>query len=119
MSNYKVALAPSRFLAAFVLAGAGATIALLMVLPLEPLPRALVVVWVGLAAPRAMRENVARVVDLASVVDGSFVAPWLTIIRWRPEGAWFDRTIVVLPDMLPADAFRELRLRLRWDRISR
>jgi hypothetical protein len=45
---------------------------------------------------------------------GSFVAPWLTIVRWRPEGARFDRTIPVFPDMLDADAFRRLRVLLRW-----
>ena len=45
---------------------------------------------------------------------GCFVAPWLTIVRWRPEGARFDRTIVVLPDMIEAEAFRRLRVLLRW-----
>ena len=48
------------------------------------------------------------------VQDGSFVAPWLTIVRWRPEGARFDRTFVVLPDMVNAEDFRRLRVLLRW-----
>ena len=48
------------------------------------------------------------------VRDGSFVAPWLTIIHWRPAGCRFDRTIVVLPDMLAPDDFRRLRVLLRW-----
>lgn len=46
--------------------------------------------------------------------DGSFVAPWLTIVRWRPVGARFDRTVLILPDMVDAEAFRRLRVRLRW-----
>ena len=46
--------------------------------------------------------------------DGSFVAPWLTIIRWRPHDAYFDRAILLLPDMLPADDFRRMRVMLRW-----
>jgi len=46
--------------------------------------------------------------------DGSFVAPWLTIIRWRPCDAHFDRAILLLPDMLPADDFRRMRVMLRW-----
>jgi hypothetical protein len=54
----------------------------------------------------AWRHGVAR--------DGSFVAPWLTIVRWRPEGARLDRTILILPDMLGEDAFRALRVLLRW-----
>jgi len=44
----------------------------------------------------------------------SFVAPWLTVVRWRPEGARFDRTFVVLPDMADADAFRRMRVLLKW-----
>ena len=46
--------------------------------------------------------------------DGSFVAPWLTLVRWRPEGARFDRSIVVVPGMLPEEDFRRLRVLLRW-----
>ena len=46
--------------------------------------------------------------------DGSFVAPWLTIIRWRAQGGRFDRTLVILPDMVPAEDFRRLRVMLRW-----
>ena len=46
--------------------------------------------------------------------DGSFVAPWLTIVHWRPEGARFDRTLLVLPDMIAPEDFRRLRVLLRW-----
>lgn len=44
---------------------------------------------------------------------GSFVAPWLTIVRWRPDGAWRDRTVPVLPGMLDGETFRRLRVVLR------
>jgi len=43
-----------------------------------------------------------------------FVAPWLTIVRWRPPGARFDRTVMVLPGMLTDDCFRRLRVLLRF-----
>jgi hypothetical protein len=46
--------------------------------------------------------------------DGSLVAPWLTIVRFRPHGARMDSTFVILPDMLAAQSFRELRVLLRW-----
>jgi toxin CptA len=70
--------------------------------------------------------------------DGSFVAPWLTIVCWRacaqrPERAQrfdpmdrldraqrfnpierLDRTVLILPDMLDRESFRRLRVRLRW-----
>jgi hypothetical protein len=45
---------------------------------------------------------------------GSFVAPWLTVVRWRPRGARFDRAILVLPGMAPQDELRALRVVLRW-----
>jgi len=31
-----------------------------------------------------------------------------------PDGARFDRTILVAPDAVEADAFRRLRVLLRW-----
>lgn len=49
-----------------------------------------------------------------AVRPGSFVAPWLTVVRWRAEGGWRDRTILLLPDMVEAEAFRRLRVLLRW-----
>jgi hypothetical protein len=45
---------------------------------------------------------------------GSFVAPWLTVVRWRPAGARRDHTVAVLPDMVAAEEFRRLRVLLRW-----
>lgn len=45
---------------------------------------------------------------------GSFVAPWLVVVRWRPEGARFTRTVLVPPDAVEPDAFRRLRVLLRW-----
>lgn len=44
---------------------------------------------------------------------GSFVAPWLTIVRWRAPGARFDRTVLIAPGMVHREAFRRLRVRLR------
>ena len=48
------------------------------------------------------------------IVDGSFVAPWLTIIHWRANGARFTRTLVVMPDAVDPEPFRALRVLLRW-----
>ena len=48
------------------------------------------------------------------VRDGSFVMPWLTIIRWRPEGKRLDRTLLLLPDMANAQDLRKIRVFLRW-----
>jgi hypothetical protein len=100
------------------------------------------VLWIGFAAldahrtvalhrgPRGVRafflDERAIEVELADgtfrsgeVRDGSFVAPWLTIVRWRPLGTRCDRSIVVLPDMLPRDDFRALRVLLRMGKNPR
>jgi hypothetical protein len=46
---------------------------------------------------------------------------WLTTLVWIPDGArWYTpaKTLVVLPDMLPADDFRRLRVYLRHGRAT-
>jgi toxin CptA len=53
-----------------------------------------------------------------SLQAGSFVAPWLTIVRWRPAGARVDRTVLVLPDMLDPSEYRHLRVILRWGQTT-
>jgi hypothetical protein len=49
-----------------------------------------------------------------SLRPGCFVAPWLVVVRWRPEGARYDRTVLILPDMVAAEPLRRLRVLLRW-----
>jgi len=46
--------------------------------------------------------------------EGSFVAPWLIVARWIPDGARFARTIFLLPDMGGEQELRRLRVLLRW-----
>jgi hypothetical protein len=79
--------------------------------------------WRRIRAMRSLRLDGSRGLCLVfqdgaeatgRVQDGCFVAPWLAIVRWRPEGAWFDRTVVILPGMTGRDEFRRLRVLLRW-----
>ena len=112
------------------MAAACATLALLAFLPGPVLVRGFSALWcAGVAAHafasvrrvRAIRLEGRRIsVDgvPGDVVDGSFVAPWLTIVHWRPLGARFARTLLVLPDMLDPDAFRRLRVILRWGKAG-
>ena len=109
---------------------ASATLALLAFTPGPAAPRILVATWIACAALHALRrtalalrfdpDGAIEVQDAAGawrtgvVRDGSFVAPWLTIVRWRPRGARFDASIVLLPDMLPAEDFRRVRVWLLW-----
>jgi hypothetical protein len=121
-----IALGRSRLVEAFVVAGTLATLALLWAIPWDIEARALGVGWTGVCALHALRRVRAVrslaldrwgevVVDGASgqVRDGSFVAPWLVSLRWRPAGARFDRTLLVAPDMLGRDEFRRLRVLLK------
>jgi len=132
------ALGPSRAGAGCILAAAVATLVVVALTPMGLAARALVAggvaagsidAFVAVAARRGRRvarfvlldrSGAVGVVDAAGrwrtglVRAGSFVAPWLTILRWRPEGARFDRTILILPDMIDREAFRRLRVLLRW-----
>jgi hypothetical protein len=44
------------------------------------------------------------------------VGAWITTIVWRPDNWRLSRTILVLPDMLPDEDFRRLRVMLRYAR---
>jgi hypothetical protein len=117
-----------------------ATALIVATLPLDPLLAGLallaIAAWgidrvqvVGLRhGPRAVRSFELRG-DLTLVVvsgDGtatagpvrrdSYVGARLSTIVWRPFGRWRSRTILLLPDMLPADEFRRLRVLLRYGR---
>jgi toxin CptA len=116
---------------AVLLGAAAATFALVVAMPMAPLLRASLVLYVFAAAARACRELVAprslrlgrtgevHVRDAAGWRDGelregSFVMPWLVVLRWRPSGRRFDRTLVLLPGMAPPDDLRKIRVFLRW-----
>ena len=122
-----IALRRSRLAEGFVAIGALATLALAWAMPLALELQLPVIVWVGASALRALRRLRAaswlRVersgeVQVDGVVgelrDGSFVASWLTVVRWRPPGAWLDRTLPLAPDMLDGEDFRRLRVLLRF-----
>jgi toxin CptA len=117
---------------AFVLAATGATLAIVLATPFDWPLRVALTTWVlamacaaarsilalrslRLDGSRGLRVEWKRGLEMSGTVrDGCFVAPWLTIVRWRPEGARLDRTLLVLPDMVAAEDFRKLRVLLRW-----
>jgi toxin CptA len=137
-ATVRIELAASRLGAAAIASMASATLALLCFAPGAPGARILAATWVACAAVHAIHavalhrgRRGARAVELGGggavevrdaagawraglLREGSFVAPWLTIIRWRTPGARFDASIVLLPDMLPAEDFRRVRVWLRW-----
>jgi hypothetical protein len=123
---------------ALVAALALATLALLALVPAAPLARTLAGAWVvclALAAarrlphgpigrgPRAIALRASGEVAVRSAAGewrlgelraGCFVAPWLIIVRWRPQGERHDRTLLILPGMAQAEALRKIRVILRW-----
>jgi hypothetical protein len=136
----RVVLASSITAMALITALAVATCAVISTFPFEPavlgLSSIVVVVWavdriyvVALRqGPRAVRQFELRG-DLTLVIvtgDGtacagrvhrdSYVGARLTTLVWRPFGRWRSRTILILPDMLPAQDFRRLRVLLRYGR---
>ena len=135
-----VVLAPSRIAGACIGVLAAATIALSLAMPLEPWLQAVLVValvaWAAasfhVAALHRGRHAVTEIrvapdlMLVACMGDGhlvagyvraaTYVGPSMTTIVWRPDGRRVSRTILVLPDMLPAEDFRRLRIMLRYAR---
>jgi len=112
-----------------------ATAVLLLALPLPPEVRAAGGLGIALAGAAALRSiaGPARAARLAlgldrrlavtrrdgrvrtgEVLGSSCVGARLTTIVWRPDGARFARALIVVPDAMPAEAFRRLRVVLRY-----
>ncbi len=129
---------PSRWAAAALALLGAVTILGVTLMPVGALPRLVVAAGVavatrdairvvalrrgrrGVRAFRVERSRSIRVRDGAGgectgvLRDGSFVAPWLTIVRWRAAGARFDRTFLLVPGKIAREDFRRLRVLLRW-----
>ena len=136
----RVVFATSRTALALIATLGFATCAVIATLPIEPAAIGLatigVVTWaidriyvVALRqGPRAVRELELRGDLTVVVVNGegapcagrvrnqSYVGARVTTLVWRPFGRWRSRTILVFPDMLPAQDFRRLRVLLRYGR---
>ena len=50
----------------------------------------------------------------ARLTGEQFIHPFLTIIRCRIENRRWPIAIVIVPDMLDAESYRALRVRLKW-----
>ena len=59
----------------------------------------------------ASGESSSGALRTSSRVGGCYVA-----LVWRPSGAFLSRSILILPDMLPRDEFRRLRVLMRYGR---
>ena len=135
-----VSLGPSRNAGAAIGVATLATLVVVLHLPVAPWQHgalcAVALAWAWVAFERtAVRSTPDAVLQLRLAAnllivvtrgDGRLVAGHvrsstcvtapLTSIVWRPDGAWWSRSILVLPDMLPPDEFRRLRVMLRYAR---
>ena len=131
---------PSRIGCAWVAAGCAMTSILLGLLPLPMvavLPAAAAIVAVlasglwrctGRGVPALLHVGIDRRITVTDcdgrsrtgvILDDSYVGAWLTTVVWRWDGMpWWRpaHAIVVLPDTLPRDEFRRLRVVLRYGR---
>ena len=138
-----VSVGPSRIAGAAISTMTLATLVVVLQFPLAPWQHAvicaIVLAWAWVAFERlAVRATPDAIVqlrlapDLLIVVtrgDGRLVgghvrsstcvSAAMTSIVWRPDGARWSRAILVVPDMLPADEFRRLRVMLRYARSGR
>ena len=133
----RVSLGPSRLASALICVVCLATAALVAWLPgIAALRGALVIGigayailtmrhWACRSAPRAitgieldvdrsacLTERSGRRIE-GLVQPDSYVGALLTTVVMRPEGRRRLRTVAILPDMLPPDDFRRLRLLLK------
>ena len=50
----------------------------------------------------------------ARVLADSLVTPYITVLNVLPQGSYLARSIIILPDSLDAESFRQLRVWLSW-----
>lgn len=48
------------------------------------------------------------------VLRDSLVTPLITVLNVLPQGARFARSVIILPDSLDAESFRQLRVWFKW-----
>ena len=53
---------------------------------------------------------------LGSLREDSYIGARITTLVWRADGTRRSRSVLILPDMLPAEDFRRLRVLMRYAR---
>lgn len=49
-----------------------------------------------------------------TVSSNTLVTPFLTVLNVMPQGARFSRSVIIMQDSLDREAFRQLRVNLKW-----
>ncbi len=127
----------SRFLAALLITAHGAAFAALLPLTLPTWAKAALATLVLFSLVHHLRRNAwlsAPSAGVALMLEGDramlstrggkqltvqirrdgLVTPFLTVLNVQPQGTRLARSIVILPDSLDAESFRQLRVWLKW-----
>lgn len=134
----RVAIAPSVRLAIFTCATHFLAAALVWLVPIPALGRAVLTLAIAvslvfLLARDALLHAAHAIVALETREDGTisyqtrrgewvdcellgstYVSARLTIVQLRPKGRWGRRRVILVPDNVDARDFRRLRVWLRW-----
>lgn len=133
---------PSRIACGSIVAACSATLILILLLPLPDAAILASVAAVAAAAvpslwrcrgrgvPALLHVGIDRRITVTyrsgrsssgTILDDSYVGAWLTTIVWCADGdPWWRpaRTILIVRDTLPHEAFRRLRVALRYGRVD-
>ena len=130
-------LQPSRYLAATLMVAHGAALAALFPLAFPAWAKTALVfvilfsLWyhlrrdAWLSAPSSSKALMLESEQVVLTTHGgeplagqvlrdSMVTPLITVLNILPQGARFARSVVILPDSLDAESFRQLRVWLKW-----
>ena len=130
-------LQPSRYLAAMLIAAHGVTFAALFPLALPIWAKAALAplmllslahhlqrdawlsapsssVALALEGDRVMLTTRGGEQLAGQILRDSLATPFLTVLNVLPQGARLARSVVILPDSLDAESFRQLRVWLKW-----
>ena len=131
---------PSRIACAAIAGGCLALAMLVVLLPLEAWTAAIAIVAIlgvagrgfwrctGHGVPALLHVGHDRRITATgrdgrsrdgAILDDTYVGASVAAIVWRPDRARrfaLAQTVLILPDMLPADEFRRLRVLLRYGR---
>jgi toxin CptA len=129
---------PSRYFSAILIAAHGATLVALLPLDLLPLwAKAGLAFLVLFSLIYHLRRDawlsassaiVSLILDgemiilisrggeqfAARILRDTLVTPFIAVLNVLPEGTRLSRSMVILPDSLDAESFRQLRVWLKW-----
>lgn len=136
-----VSLRPSRLLALFLVGACVSIVVLIALLPIPVWARVLCALVVTCATAYSLSRYAqlhipqsitalevgskgefrcfTRAQDWcdAEVLGSTFVTPWLTVLNLSLPGNRLVQHVVIMPDAVDRDAFRHLRVWLRWGQV--